>query len=210
MSQVIADLKWRYATKKYDASKKVSDSDFATLLEGLQLSASSYGLQPYKFINVVDPEVRAKLQPASWGQTQIVDASHLIVFAADTDVTAENIDALLELTASTRGIPVDALSGYGDFMKSAIGAMPTEIKPTWNSKQTYIALGNLMNLAASMKIDTTPIEGFDAKQYDEILGLAEKGLTSAVVCAIGYRSEEDETAAAAKVRKPLSDLVITV
>lgn len=208
MSQVITDLKWRYATKKFDSSKKISAEHIEILNEGLQLSASSYGLQLYKFFWIENPEVRAQLQPASWGQSQIVDASHLLVMAAKTEVTNEDIDGFIQLVSETRGAPLDALSGYGDFMKNAVvQGKSADEKIIWNSKQVYIALGNVMNLAANLEIDTTPMEGFDPAKYDEILGLADKGYTSAVVCAFGYRSEEDETAGAAKVRRPVSELV---
>ena len=211
MSQVIKDLNWRYATKKFDADKKVSDEDFTTLLEGLKLTATSYGLQLMKFVQVEDKQIRLKLQAAAWGQGQVVDASHLLVFTAQTDVTVDDIDSYLKNISETRGAPLEALSGYGDFMKKAVvQSMPQETKQAWMAKQTYIALGNLLNLAANMKIDVTPIEGFEPSQFDEILGLKSQGLASTVVAAIGYRSQDDATAGALKVRKTLEELVIKI
>lgn len=208
MTQIIENLKWRYATKKYDSSKKISEDNLNIIKEGLQLSASSYGLQLYKFFIVENPEVRAQLQPAAWGQSQIVEASHLVVMAAKTDVTNVDIDGYLKIVSETRGAPMDALAGYGDFMKSkVVDGMPIEHKAVWTSRQTYIALGNLLNIAAELKIDATPMEGFEPEKFDEILGLKEKGYTSTVVCALGYRSEEDETAGGAKVRRPQSELI---
>jgi nitroreductase len=210
MSQFIENAKWRYATKKFDATKKVSDKDLATLKEAIRLSASSFGLQLYKVIIVENPELRAQLQTASWGQTQIVDASHLFVFANQTSVNEADVDNYINNIASTRNLPVDALAGYGDYMKGAIGNMPEEVKPTWTAKQTYISLSNLLNAAAELKIDVTPMEGFVPAQYNEILGLDKLGLNATLVAAVGYRHEEDATQHGAKVRKSNEDLFITM
>ena len=210
MSQFNENAKWRYATKKFDTSKKVSTEDLETLKEAIRLSASSFGLQLYKVIIVENSEIRTKLQGASWGQTQIVDASHLIVFANQTSVTDSDVDGYINNVAATRNIPADALSGFGDYMKGAIGNMPEEVKSTWTSKQTYIALGNLLNAAAELKIDVTPMEGFVPAQYNEILGLDKLNLNASLVAAVGYRHEEDATQHAAKVRKSNEDLFLTI
>jgi nitroreductase len=210
MSQFNENAKWRYATKKFDATKKVSAEDLATLKEAIRLSASSFGLQLYKVIVVENPEVRAKLLGASWGQAQIVDASHLIVFANQTSVTDADVDGYINNVAATRSIPAEALAGFGDYMKGAIGNMPEEVKPIWTSKQTYLALGNLLNAAAELKIDVTPMEGFVPAQYNEILGLDKLNLNASLVATVGYRHEEDATQHAAKVRKSNEDLFITI
>ncbi|MBC7524291.1 MAG: NAD(P)H-dependent oxidoreductase [Flavobacterium sp.] len=210
MSNFNQDANWRYSTKKFDTTKKISNQDLATLKEAIRLSASSYGLQPYQVIIVENPELRAKLQPASWGQSQIVDASHLIVFANETNVGEDQINAYFKNLTETRGIPMEAVQGYADFMKSNIVSLPLEVRNTWTSKQTYIALGNLLNAAAELKIDVTPMEGFVPDQYNEILGLTKLGLNASLVATIGYRSEEDETQNYAKVRKSNEDLFITL
>lgn len=210
MTQFIKDANWRYATKKFDASKKVTAEDLATLKEAIRLSASSYGLQPYKVFIIENPEIRAQLQPASWGQSQIVDASQVIVFANMTQFGATEIDAYLKNVSETRQIPTDALQGYGDFMKSKITELSSEAKANWTAKQTYLALGNLLNAAAELKIDVTPMEGFEADKYNEILGLTEKGLNASVVATIGYRHEEDATQHYAKVRKSTEELFINL
>jgi nitroreductase len=210
MSQFNENAKWRYATKKFDASKKVSAEDLATLKEAIRLSASSFGLQLYKVIVVENTELRAKLQGASWGQTQIVDASHLLVFANQTSVSDADVDNYINNVAATRNIPADALSGFGDYMKGALSNMPEDVKPIWTSKQTYIALGNLLNAAAELKIDVTPMEGFVPAQYNELLGLDKLNLNASLVAAVGYRHEEDATQHAAKVRKSNEDLFITI
>lgn len=210
MSKFIENQNWRYATKKFDATKKVSATDLETLKEAIRLSSSSYGLQLYKVIIVENQEIRAKLQPASWGQSQIVDASHLIIFANQTNVGEKEIDSYLKNMAQTRNLPIDALSGYGDFMKGAITPLTEGAKNIWTAKQTYLALGNLLNAAAELKIDVTPMEGFDPKQYNEILGLDKLNLNTAVIAAVGYRHEEDATQHYKKVRKSNEDLFITI
>ena len=210
MSQFIKNAKWRYATKKFDATKKVSDADLAILKEAIQLSASSYGLQPYKVLLIENPEIRAQLQPVSWGQTQIVDASHLLVFANITSIGEKEINDYFDNLTSTRGIPMDAVQGYADFMKSKIVPLPDQVKNSWTSKQTYLALGNLLNAAAELNIDVTPIEGFEPEKYNEILGLDKLGLNASLVAPIGYRHEEDATQHFAKVRKSNEDLFITI
>lgn len=210
MSKFIENQNWRYATKKFDATKKISATDLEILKEAIRLSSSSYGLQLYKIIIVENPEVRSKLQPASWGQTQIVDASHLIVFANQTNIGETEIDSYIENISQTRNLPIDALSGYGDFMKGAITPLSEEAKNIWTAKQTYLALGNLLNAAAELKIDVTPMEGFDPKQYNEILGLDKLNLNASVVAAVGYRHEEDATQHYKKVRKSNENLFITI
>jgi nitroreductase len=208
MSNFIQDANWRYATKKFDATKKVSNEDLETLKEAIRLSSSSYGLQPYKVLIVENPELRAQLQPVSWGQTQIVDASHLIVFANVTNIGETEIDAYFKNLTETRNIPMEALQGYADFMKSKITSLSEEAKNIWTSKQTYLALGNLLNAAAELKIDVTPMEGFEPEQYNEILGLKKLGLNASLVAPIGYRHEEDATQHYVKVRKSNDELFL--
>jgi nitroreductase len=206
MNTVIEHRTGRYATKKFDAAKKVSDKDLETLMEATRLSASSYGLQPYHIFVITDSKLKEQLKPVSWGQTQITDASHIFVFANATDFGNELVDDYLENVSKTRDIPAEGLKGYSDFMKSKLIGLPKEIKNHWNARQAYIAFGNLMQAAAELKIDTCPIEGFESDKYNEILGLSEKNLNAAVVLAVGYRSEEDETQHLAKVRKSNKEL----
>lgn len=210
MSNFNQDANWRYATKKFDATKKISQQDLDTLKEAIRLSASSYGLQPYQVIIVENPDLRSKLQPVSWGQSQVVDASHLIVFAIQKNVGNKEIDAYFKNLTEIRQIPNEAIAGYSNFMKSKISTLSDDEKNIWASKQTYIALGNLLNAAAELKIDVTPMEGFDPLQYDEILGLSVLGLHASLVATIGYRSSEDDTQHYTKVRKSNQDLFITM
>lgn len=210
MSTFLEHQNWRYATKKFDTTKKITTEDLTVLKEAIRLSTSSYGLQPYKVIIVENPELRAQLQPAAWGQSQIVEASHLIIFANETNIGDEAIDSFLKNVSETRNTPVEALSGYGDFMKSKISTLPAEEKNIWTAKQTYLALGNLMNAAAELKIDVTPMEGFLPAQVNEILGLDELGLNACLIATLGYRHAEDATQHYKKVRKSNEDLFITL
>lgn len=210
MGNFLENQNWRYATKKFDAAKKVSAEDLELLKEAIQLSSSSYGLQPYKVIIVENPELRAQLQPASWGQTQIVDASHLLVFANEINFGEDGINNYFENLIETRGIPAESVQGYKDFMSSNITSLPEDVRNTWTSKQTYLALANLLNAAAELKIDVCPMEGFVPAQYNEILGLDKLNLNAALVATVGYRSEEDATQNYKKVRKSKENLFITL
>lgn len=201
---------WRYATKKYDTTKKVAETDLNILLEAIRLSASSYGLQPYKIIVVENPEIREKLKVAAWNQSQVTEASHLLVFANIVDFGDAEIDSFIALTAEERNIPIDNLTGYGSFMKSKISVLPLEQRNNWTAKQTYLALGNLLNAAADIKIDVTPMEGFDPNEFDKILNLTERGLHAAVIAAVGYRHEDDATQHLKKVRKSNEQLFINL
>lgn len=206
MNNYIKQLKWRYATKKFDISKKVSGDDLEQLLEAVQLSASSYGLQPYHVFVISDPEIRKLLKPVCWDQSQIVEASHLIVFTNKTSFSEELVDTYLQNVSQTREIPQDNLKGYGDFMKSKLLALTDEEKARWTSRQTYIALGNLLSAAALLKIDACPMEGFNPEAVNKILRLEEKQLNAAVIAAVGYRSGEDETQHYKKVRRSKKEL----
>ncbi|MBC7846420.1 MAG: NAD(P)H-dependent oxidoreductase [Flavobacterium sp.] len=210
MSTFLENQNWRYATKKFDSTKKISTEDVNTLKEAIRLSSSSYGLQPYKVIIVENPELRAKIQPAAWGQSQIVEASHLIIFANRTNINEVEVDAYFENISKTREIPLEALSGYQGFMKGKINDLSEDAQNIWNSKQTYLALGNLLNAAAELKIDVTPMEGFVPAQVNEILGLKELGLNASLIAAVGYRHEEDATQHQKKVRKSNEELFITL
>lgn len=210
MSTFLNHQNWRYATKKFDATKKISTEDLNTLKEAIRLSSSSYGLQPYKVIIVENPELRVQLQSAAFGQSQIVDASHLIVFANQTNIGNTEIDAYVKNISETRNIPSEAVSGYSDYMKSTISSLSEDSKNIWSAKQTYLALGNLLNAAAELKIDTTPMEGFVPAKVNEILGLEKLGLNATLIATIGYRHDEDATQHHKKVRKSNEELFITL
>lgn len=204
--KLIENLKWRYATKKYDPTKKISAEDLEKIKEAVQLSASSYGLQLFKVLIIEDKKIREQLKPVSWGQPQTTDASHLLVFCNYNDVKDNHIDEFINLKSQIQNIDPSQLNGYGEFVKGKMKEISTVEKSNWTSKQTYIALSNVLNACAELKIDSTPMEGFEPDKYNEILGLKEKGLEASVVVAIGYRSEEDTTQNTKKVRKSLDML----
>ncbi|MHC0441299.1 NAD(P)H-dependent oxidoreductase [Flavobacterium sp. 3-210] len=210
MSTLVNNLNWRYATKKYDATKKVSAEDLNTLKEAVRLAASSYGLQPYKVIIVENPEIREKLKAAAWGQTQLTDASQIFVFANDLNAGPESVAAYIKNISETRGVPTEALGGFADMMNGVISNLSQEAKNIWTAKQTYIALGTLLAAAAELKIDATPMEGFNAAQFNEILGFDKLGLNAAVIAAVGYRHDEDDAQHYKKVRKSHEELFITL
>jgi len=206
MSNYIDDLNWRYAVKQFDASKKVSEEDLQKLIDAVQLSASSYGLQPYKILVIKDQAVKEKLKAAGYNQSQFTDATAVFVFAHQTDFDAELIDSYIELSERIKELETGTLEGYANLMKNALLNLPQEAKAGWTSRQAYIALGNLLSAAAAHKIDTCPMEGFEATAFDEILGLTEQNLHAVVLAAVGYRSAEDETQHAPKVRRPQEEL----
>ncbi len=206
--KIIEHLQWRYATKKFDPTLKVSEEDLMHLKKVIQLTATSYGLQAFKVLIITDPAIKKQLQAASWNQSQVVDASHLIVFCNSKSVTHEQIDAFIQLKSGVQKIPLDALDGYGNFMKNKLGELTTSEVNEWAAKQTYIALGNLMVACAELKIDTCPMEGFEPEKYDEILDLTQQNLTASVAAAVGYRSEEDKAQFAPKVRKAMAELFV--
>jgi nitroreductase len=209
--QLLEQLHWRYATKQFDPNRKISAHDWSVLEEALILSPSSGGLQPWKFIVVTDPAMRAKLKPASYGQPQIGDASHLVVFASKNNFGEADVDAVLKHTAEVRGMSFESLAPYRSVLIGGIvKSMDEAARNAWARNQVYIALGNLLTSAALLGIDACPMEGFDRAQYDEILGLKAQGFSSAVIATLGYRSTGDKYAAAPKVRFPREQLVVEI
>lgn len=204
---ILEQLNWRYATKSYDKTKKVSSEDWETLETALTIAPSSFGIQPYKFIVITDPELREKLKPAAWGQSPITDASHLVVFAYKKTLTESDIERFVDRIVEVRGTPRETLTDYENIMKgSAKQAVDGGYIEVWNSRQAYIALGFLLETAALLKIDATPMEGFDAAQFNEILGLTD--YSAVALAAVGYRDAEiDWLANLAKVRFPKDELI---
>jgi len=197
---------WRYATKSFDPAGKIPAADWQTLEQTLVLTPSSFGLQPWKFYVITDPDTKARLKPASWNQSQIVDASHVVVFAIKKDLSTAEIDRFVSRMSEVRGVTVDSLAGYRQMMVGALSSPSIDIND-WAAKQVYIALGFFMASAAMLGIDTCPIEGFEPEKYNEILGLNHHGYHSSVVAAAGYRSSNDKYAALPKVRFKTEDVI---
>ena len=198
--QLLSALRWRYATKQFDASRKIPADVWDALEESLVLTPSSFGLQPWKFIVVRDPAVRAKLQPESWNQPQVTEASHFVVLTARTDLDSHDIEAWIARMAEAQGKTPGDLAPLKGMIAGFAETMSCEARHAWNTRQVYIALGQLMTAAAVLGIDTCPMEGISAAAYDRILGLENSGYATAVACALGYRSADDKYAAAPKAR----------
>ena len=207
---LIEKLNWRYATKKFDKTKKLTPSQLEELLHAVHLSPASTGVQSYKIIVIEDAATREKLQQAAYGQSQIADASQLIVFAAETNLDDQYVKKLIDHVAKTRGVDRLNLEGYEQMINGKVNSMNKEERITWAKKQAYIALGVLLTSAAELGIDACPMEGFSAPQFDEILGLNEKGLATAVIAAVGFRAEDDAYSKLNKVRKPEEEMFIHI
>jgi nitroreductase len=205
-TSIVDALKWRCAVKKYDATKKISASNWQLLEDALQLSPSSFGMQPYRFVIVTDQKLKDELTPACFNQTQISTCSHFVVFARTNDVSVETVDQYLALIAKTRNVPLDSLQFHGDMMRNYVKSQTPEKLADWAAKQAYIALGVLMTAASALKIDNSPMEGIVPAEVDRILKLQEKGCSSLFACALGYRAEDDKYAQLAKVRFPQKEL----
>ncbi len=210
-TDLLEHLNWRYATKQFDPSKSIASEIWTALEDALVLTPSSYGLQPWKFLIVTNPELKEQLKPFSWNQSQVTDCSHYVVFAIRKHLTAEDVDRFIVRTAEVRGSSVDTLAGYRNVIVSDLveGARSFSINE-WSTRQTYIALGNFMTSAALLGVDTCPMEGIERVDYDRLLGLSAKGFTTVVACAAGYRSEADKYASLPKVRFPKSEVLETL
>ncbi len=206
--QILQQLNWRYATKKFDPSQKISESAWQALEQSLVLAPSSFGLQPWKFFVIRNQELRQQLLEHSWNQDQVVDASHFIVLGIKKDITQKDVDPYIQRMAAVRGISVDDLAGFANMVKGYIADPPNNFNlDEWAARQTYIALGFFLYSAAMLGIDACPIEGFNPAKYNEILGLTTKGYSAVVLCAAGYRATDDKYATLAKVRYPTEDVV---
>ncbi len=205
---LLAQLNWRYATKKFDATRKITPELWATLEQALILTPSSFGLQPWKFIVITDAAVKHNLVSLSWNQTQPTGCSHFVVFATRKALGEKDVDHFLERVIATRGGSKDALKSYRDMMTGFAGKAAKEgWLREWAIRQVYIALGNFMTSAAVLGVDTCPMEGIEPANYDKIIGLEGTEFETVVACAAGFRSADDKYAQLAKVRFPASEVV---
>jgi nitroreductase len=208
---LLSQLRWRYATKAFDPTKKIAPGDWAALEQALILTPTSYGFQPYRFVVVTNQAIKDQFVPHSWNQKQPSEASHFVVFAAKENVTEADVDHYMMHTAAIRGVPVESLAGFRKVLIADIVTGPRSAdQHEWATRQTYIALGNFMTAAALVGIDTCPMEGIAPLRYDEILGLTGGGYRTVVACAAGYRAAHDKYALLPKVRYAADELVIHV
>ena len=206
--KLIDSLKWRASVRKYDTTKKVSNKDLEILLEAGNLTATSMGLQPFKIVVVSNEDLKKELVPFSYNQKHVGEASHVLVFAIETDVNQSTIDSYINRAMEVRQQSEEDLQGYKNSISGYLSSMSEEYKIAWASKQAYIALGTVMSVAADLKIDSCPMEGFDPLKYQELLDLKSKNLMPVLVLPIGYRSEEDFMAKLPKVRKKRENFVL--
>lgn len=202
--EIIDKFNWRYATKMFDTSKKISEQDLDILKESIRLAPTSYGLQPFEVIIVENPQIREELKTASWGQGQITDASHLLVFTVKNKLTNDDVHSFIDNIVETRQIERKMVGQYEDLLLRTVESLTDEQKKTWIINQIYLTLGFLLSTASLLNIDACPMEGFDKSGYDRILELSDS--SSVVVCALGYRSEEDTYQHMKKVRKSIFDI----
>lgn len=206
-TEIINSLNWRYATKSFDNSRVIPETEIATLLEATRLSPSSFGLQPWRSIIVTNKELKKELRAHSWNQPQIEECSHLVVFCTLKSVTADHIDEFIKNISTTRGITVESLEGYKKMIQGYVlqHPHPEELK-FWTQKQSYISMGFLLETAALLNIDSCPMEGIDPLKYDQILGIEGSEYATVAVVALGYRSKEDKSQNYKKVRKQGSEI----
>ena len=204
----IKQLEWRYATKKFDVSKKLSKAKLDVVKQAFNLTATSFGLQTIKLLVVEDAELRESLIPHSYFQKQVLEASHLLVICIQKDVLKEDVEAYYNNIQDIRQTSNEILDPYKEDLIKMMGAMSVEKRQQWSTNQAYIALGNLMTVCAIEEIDSCPMEGFVPTKYDEVLNLEEKGLKSVLLLPIGYRANDDIFADFKKVRKPIEEAII--
>ena len=207
---LIDALNWRYATKRMNGTAVPSEK-LNNILEAIRLSASSFGLQPFRAIVVESKELRAKIHETACPQPQIIEGSHVIVFAGWKTINDAHIDEYIGRIAKDRNMPLEALEDFSKMMKGAIAPNTQEQNAVWAAKQAYIALGTGLSAAALENVDATPMEGFNPDAMDKILGLEDKNLHSLAILTLGYRDEaNDYLAKAKKVRLPKEDFYISM
>lgn len=207
-NELLTQLRWRYATKRFDATKAIPADTWSALEQALLLAPSSFGLQPWKFVVVTTPALKQQLRAASWGQAQVTDASHYVVFAGLRTTTEADVDRFLQCQSQVRGTPLESMAGYRKVLVDFLAkGWASKDLAAWNARQGYIALGQFMAAAAMIGVDTCPMEGIDMAAYDRILGLDGSRYTTLCGCAAGYRASDDKYATAPKVRFPLGEVI---
>ncbi|WP_405607264.1 NAD(P)H-dependent oxidoreductase [Polaribacter sp. Asnod1-A03] len=207
---IIESLKWRYAVKKFDSEKQLSEIQINTLKEAFNLTATSYGLQPIKLAVIHNKEIQKELVSYSFNQSQVADASHVLVICVPNNYTTAEVENYFTLVKKLRNTSDDIIFPYKEFLTTDIGGKTPEELFLWNKNQAYIALGNLMTVCAVEKIDACPMEGFIPDKYDEVLNLKEQNLKSVLVLPVGFRAEDCYMKDLAKVRKDTQEIVIEI
>ncbi|GAB5400156.1 MAG: NAD(P)H-dependent oxidoreductase [Aureisphaera sp.] len=207
-SDIIEKLKWRYACKKFDPSKKLTEAQIQTLKDAFNLTATSYGLQPLKMLVISNPDIKQQLVPLSMDQLQVRDASHVLVLCKEHGISPEYIKGHFNRVEDIRNTPREILDPFQEYLLSSFAEKKQEEISLWMAKQAYLALGNLLTVCALEGIDACPMEGFEPSKYDELLGLTDKGLSSVLVLPVGYRAEDDLFSELKKVRRGVEEVII--
>ena len=206
----IQNLKWRYAVKKFDSTRLLSQRQINILKEAFNLTATSYGLQPIKLVIVNNKELQKKLVEYSYNQQQVEQASHLLVFCVDTHLNEKDVENYFDRVQKVRNTPDEIIHPFRNYLKDVISGKSSEELISWAKNQAYLALGNLLTVCANEQIDSCPMEGFIPKKYDDLLNLKEKNLTSVLVLPVGFRADDDFMKNQKKVRKILSDVILEI
>lgn len=205
---IIKALNWRYAVKKFNPDKSIPEHILQKIIEGFNLTPTSYGLQPLKLVVISNQKIKDQLFEYSMKQKQVKTASHILVICRENTIDNEFIEDNFELVKSIRETPDEVIAPFRDFLINDFQKKSNKDIATWASNQAYLALGNLLTLCALEEVDACPMEGFMPDKYDEVLDLGSKDLSSVLVCPIGYRSSEDDFSKFKKVRRPLNDTII--
>ncbi|SFO00047.1 Nitroreductase [Chitinophaga sp. YR627] len=206
---ILDKFHWRYATKKFDPARRIPERQLHLLTEAIRLAPSSYGLQHYRLLVITDETIRQQLASAAWNQPQLLEASHVLLFAAETRIDETFVKDNIDLMATTRGVERETLAGWESMIMDGIRLRSHgEVMLNWAQKQAYIGLGVAVSVAAEMGIDSCPMEGFDVKEFDRILHLGEENLTATVLLPVGYRAADDMYVQLPKVRRPEAQFLI--
>lgn len=210
MKDILSDLNWRYAVKKFDSERILTVEQIDSLKEVFNLTATSYGLQPIRLVTVENKELQQKLVAHSFDQLQVAQASHVLVLCIEKNVDANYIANYFDLVKKTRGTSDEILNPFKEMMTESFSNKNNDEIKEWSKNQAYLAMGTLLTVCAIAKIDACPMEGFDPEAYDRILGLTEKGISSVLVMPIGYRAADDAFSTFKKVRKSVTNSVIEI
>ena len=208
MSKIIESLSWRYATKKFDTNKKLSEKKVKTLKEAFNLTATSFGLQTISMLVISNEDLKKSLIEHAYNQKQVYEASHLLVICIQNDIKDKDVNEFFDNIKVIRNTPETTLESYRNYLLQSMRDKSVEERQQWSMNQAYITLGNLMTVCAVEGIDSCPMEGFNREKYDEILNLNDKGLKSLLLLPVGYRAEDDMFASFKKVRKDINKTII--
>lgn len=210
MADIIKDLEWRYAVKKFDSSKEIEVAKLERIKKAFILTATSYGLQPIKMVVLKNKDLQEQLVEFSYGQMQVAQASHILILCIEKKIDTDYISSYFKKVKEIRGTSDSVLEPFKKELVSEFTKMDTKQIEQWAINQVYLAMGNLLTICAAEQIDACPMEGFSPDSYDELLNLSSKGLRSVLVLPIGYRAEDDIFSGFKKVRRDMENSIIYI